>query len=399
MKIVKLSSFSTKDPKNSEEQNLSAPVEKSKRKNILNAGDVITVDLGTIVDLKRIDAHIRDIFNVKKHTFDQKQEALSSGVDLVPLDSREEVLNIRYLQSLMTEVEKLEEELSSFENYFNLAPQFLEMYSELLPENCNRVVGENDIVVKPDFEKSFITIVMQFVELAMRYTPKIKIINKSTTIDRCSCGGNTVIVDGTVFCISCSSKVKTKEYGASGASTGSEYHRLETFEDGLDYIQGRSKKPVPTQVYEAISHYCEMYSVNEEQLTKDEIISILKKSKLSEFYKSINLIRFTIQGRKLPSYEHIRATLLERHRLIEGEYIQIREEQGRNNFLNVYFVIRACIQMEGQPLNPDDFIVLTTVDALKDHNRIMHIICGRIKERQKDDKTIKGRWDFVSILN
>jgi hypothetical protein len=79
--------------------------------------------------------------------------------------------------------------------------------------------------------------------------------------------------------------------------------------------------------------------------------------------------------------------------------MEIRTEQGRNNFLNVYFVIRACIQMEGQPLDPDDFIVLTTVEALKDHNRIMHIICDRIKERQKGDKSIKGSWDFVSITN
>jgi hypothetical protein len=240
---------------------------------------------------------------------------------------------------------------------------------------------------------------MGFIELAMRYSAKIKVLNKSSSIDKCSCGGSTLIVDGTAFCSNCSSKVKTKEYGSSGSTTGSEYHRLETFEDALDHVQGKSRKPIPPHVYEAIGDYCKKFGVNEESLTKEEIISILKKERLSEFYKSINLIRHTIQGRKLPCYEHIRGVLVERHRLIEMEYMQIREEQGRSNFLNVYFVIRACIQMEGQPLEPDDFIVLTTVEALKDHNRIMHIICGRIRAKQKVDKLIRGNWDFVSITN
>lgn len=399
MKIVKLSSFSTGDPKKISNTNPSNDVKGSKRKNTFNHADVITVDFTRIVDLNHIDAHIRDVFNNKKDAFVKKQQALSSISNLVPASTREEVLNERYLESLMIEVKKLETELDAFTPYFELAPQFLDLYKELLPENCTRMVGENDIVIESSNEKSFVTIVMQFVELAMRYTAKIKVVNKSATIDRCSCGGSTVIVDGTIFCSSCSSKVKTKEYGSSGSSSGSEYHRLETFEDGLDHIQGRSKKPIPTQVYEAISRYCDSYRVSEESLTKEEIISILKKDKLSEYYKSINLIRSTIQGRKLPSYEHIRSLLLERHRMIESEYIQIREEQGRNNFLNVYFVIRACIQMEGQPLNPDDFIVLTTVEALKDHNRIMHIICNKIKEKQLVDKTIKGNWDFISITN
>jgi len=399
MKIVKLSSFSTADSKKIENQALTSPPQRGKKKHTLNAADVITVDFTRIVDLKRIDAHIRELFEAKQKIFNKKQEVLSSTMDVTPNSVREDVLNERYLESLLVELDKLERELSAFKTYFDLAPHFIELYTQLLPENCSRVVGENDIVIEPGNEQSFVTIVMQFVELAMRYSAKIKVVNKSTSIDRCSCGGSTIIVDGTVFCSSCSSKVKTKEYGASGSTYGSEYHRLETFEDAFDHIQGRSKKPIPTQVYEAISKHCEVYRVNEESLTKEEIISILKKERLSEFYKSINLIRFTIQGRRLPSYEHIRAACLERHRLIEGEYIQIREEQGRNNFLNVYFVTRACIQMEGQPLDPEDFIVLTTVEALKDHNRIMHIICDKIKERQKTDKTIRGGWDFVSIMN
>lgn len=398
MKVVKLESFSTSNHKKSVHHNR-LENDTSKKKEVFNPTDVITVDFTRIVDLERIDAHIRSIFDVKKKLIDKKQEALSQTVTVVSTSVREEVLNERYLASLISEINKLEKEIESFNIYFNIAPQLISIYRELLPQNCTRVVGENDIVIEPANEKSFLTIVSQFVELAMRYTAKIKIINKSATIDRCSCGGSTVIVDGNIFCYSCSSKVKTSEYSASGTSFGSDYYRLETFEDALDHIQGRSKKPIPTQVYEAIGQYCKLYNVNEDSLAKEEIISILKKEKLSEFYKSINLIRHTMQGRRLPSYEHIRSLLLERHRLIESEYIQIRKDQNRSNFLNVYFVIRACIQMEAQPLDPDDFIVLTTVEALKDHNRIMHIICDRIKEKQKDDKTIKGNWHFTSITN
>jgi hypothetical protein len=398
MKIVKLSSLSSGEPKKSgHAHSQEAPkVVKTKK---LDNNDVFTVDFTTIVDLKRIDRHIKEIFDAKKKAFEYKQEALTRSSEVNPTDIKERVLFESYLNSLLNEIQNLEKELSSFDEYFELAPQFLASYTELLPENRSRAVGENDIVVDPTNHKSFLTIAMGFIELAMRYSAKIKVLNKSSSIDKCSCGGSTLIVDGTAFCSNCSSKVKTKEYGSSGSTTGSEYHRLETFEDALDHVQGKSRKPIPPHVYEAIGDYCKKFGVNEESLTKEEIISILKKERLSEFYKSINLIRHTIQGRKLPCYEHIRGVLVERHRLIEMEYMQIREEQGRSNFLNVYFVIRACIQMEGQPLEPDDFIVLTTVEALKDHNRIMHIICGRIRAKQKVDKLIRGNWDFVSITN
>lgn len=398
MKVVKLSSFAKSGSKPIPTGVVPDNKSKPKKKG-LNNTDVITVDFTTIVDLNRIDAHVRNIFEIKKKTLESKQQTLMSSGETLENQDSEDVLYTRYLASLFDEIEKLESEILAFDEYFNIAPQFLELYESLLPSNRTKTVGENDIVVDFAHEKPFLSIVTQFIELAMRYTAKIKVVNKTFTVEKCTCGGSTMMVDGTIFCVSCGIKVKSQDQHNGYQSSGSEYHRLETFEDGLDHICGHSRKPIPPHVYESITKHCELFGVSEENLTKQEIIGILRKAKLSEFYKSINLIRHTIQDRKLPCYDHIRSVLLERHRLIENEYMEIRTQQGRNNFLNVYFVIRACIQMEGQPLDPDDFIVLTTVEALKDHNRIMHIICDRIKERQKGDKSIKGSWDFVSIMN
>lgn len=401
MRTVSLSSFGHGAPKGPSQREIMKTMETPKTNKVqsLDFHDVISVDLTSTVDLGRIDHHIQAIFKSKMAELEEMKIQLDRAAKATAGSETEEIINTNTLLAILKTIENLEEELCSFEEYFETSPEFLKLYEELAPKKTTRVVGESEIVVDPEKAPGFAMIVSTFLDLAMKFTTKIKIINRSSTVDKCECGGTPIVVDGTPYCSSCNKHVKIKDSSYSGNASGSQYIRMDTFEDAMDEIQGRRKKPIDPSVYEAIKKYSIKYGVSEKDLTKSEILDILKKAKLSEYYKAINLIRHTIQDRPLPCFEDIRTKLRERHRILESQYVSIQHQIGRSNFLNVYFVLRAALQMEGFPVDPEDFISLATEDALKEHNNIMHLLCDNIRKQQKSDSSIQGKWDFVSIMN
>lgn len=398
MRTVSLSSLAKGrivETKVEEDQTLKVP----KKKNVIDQNEVIAVDLDGIVDLERIHSHVESIFGSKMKEMRQKKDLLKKLSQLKTETAQEAQINASSFDAISKDFIALRDEVISFENYFKLATYYLEIYKKFIPENNTRSVGENNITIDPENADTFSAIVTEFLQLAMKFTTSVKIVNKSVSIDKCDCGGSPVVLDGVPYCSSCNQRIKTKDASTSSTSSGSQYYRSDTMNEAMDEVQGRRKEPIPPIVYDAISAFCTTLDFSEENLSREEIIDILRKAKLNDYYKSVNLIRHVIQGRRLICFEHLRSKLIERHRLTETEFIAIRDEEGRSNFLNVYFTLRAFLQMEDFPIDPEDFPTLVTTDALKEQNRIMHILCARIREKQRNDDSIRGNWNFVSILN
>jgi hypothetical protein len=388
MKLISLSKFGTAQSSTSKEQ---APTKYQAAHEV----ECIPVDLTALVDLRKLHEHVLHTFNAKKARYEEKQDLL---FDEPPPCKGEldQVIARNSRAALLREVTKEEEELERFGEYFEAAKLLLERYGKFV-RNTSRAVGEQDKSIDPAHEKEFSILVIEFVKLAMNFTTSIKIVSRSTSSSQCECGGVISTVNGMAQCSSCQVIMKTKEAGLSQASGGSEYCRTEVFAETLDEIQGKRKKAIAPEVYEIIHHFCDSRSIDVGALSRKEVMEILKRAKLNEYYKSINLIMHVLQGSPLPNFENLREALIGRHRLIEQEYFQIRTDEGRDNFLRTQFVARACLQMEKYPINPDHFTQLSTPEAQYDHNRIMKIICERIKEKQKTDASIRGSWDFEPI--
>lgn len=360
--------------------------------------DTIVVDLDTIVDLQRVDRHVTSLF---EELAGQLQTKSTQYVDLMAADfetMEEEVLAETHKMSLSEDIEMLSAKLKDYPMYFQDAKPLLEKYKELMPDKSKRVVGEDDTGIPIRDYDVFQYVVREFIRIAMKFSPQIKLVMHNISIENCVCGGVPYVVDNTSICPLCQKEIKLKE-GTLGNSKGgrSDYYRSETFEEYFDEAQGRRKKPIPPEVYQTITSHCAKYKIDEKTLSKSDVFRILKHYKLSDFYKSINLICHVLLETPLPAIQEYRQRCLERHRLIEQEYMELRESENRSNFLYAWYVLRACLHMEGYEAKREDFITLTTREAALEHNRFMIRICERIREKQKNDSTIKGNWQFDGL--
>lgn len=361
---------------------------------VSTTAETIIVDPSGSVDLNRIDRHVTALFQDMEERQRQQMSSLVALMCAEHATVEEYVMAESYRMRLDADIDVLEKQLKFFPEYVEKSKPLLEKYRELMPNGTRRTLGDEHSVVDAQDHQMFQDVVFEFIRIASQFSPHIKVVSNNIAVQNCSCGGIPYIVDSTSICPQCSKETKLREGTLTFAKGArSDPGRGETFGEYFDEAQGRRKKPIPPSVYQAIETHRKTYSI-QGQLTKSDILRILKKNKMSDYYKSINLIMHVLNGTPLPDIQKYRQRCLERHALIEQEYTEIRREEGRNNFLYAWFVLKVCLFLEGYPIREDEFISLTTRDATIEHNRIMINICNRIRERQKTDATIIGNWDF-----
>jgi len=365
---------------------------------LVDKRDIFVVDLSSHVDLNRLDRHVRSLYeNLLKRLDEITDQHLNLlGTDL---ETEEEmVLAENHRISLEAEISQLEFQLGNYERYFEDSKPLLDVFDALVPQKTCRVVGGDETFVSNENHDEFRYVITEFVKIAMRFSKQIKVVTRNISIEDCHCGSTPFISDNKVICPGCGKESKLKESSFSSTkSAKSDYYRSETFEEYFDEAQGRRKKPIPPEIYQAIQTHCNKYSIQVAKLSKSDIFGILKTYKFSEYYKSLNLICHVLIGSPLPDIQQYRQACLERHRLIEQEYMEMRKTENRSNFLYAWYVLRVCLYLEGYDAKAEDFATLTTREAAIDHNSFMIKICARIREKQKTDSSIKGNWEFDGL--
>jgi hypothetical protein len=123
----------------------------------------------------------------------------------------------------------------------------------------------------------------------------------------------------------------------------------------------------------------------------------LHQYKMNNYYKSINLIHHLLTKQPLPDIRKYRKALVERHPKIKQFHNELKVHEQRTNFLNVGYVLRASLIMEGHIGNAEDFVSLSTRDALVSSDRLMIKICQRIKATMTEDELKYQSWDFHGL--
>lgn len=385
VKRLNLSDFGTVKPK---ENFIYKPVKKinEEKPKKRSDNDFIEVDFESSIDIKMIDHHIREILHNLEKRYDEKIEELNSIEEYD--DMTEEEIMIMELDShrIMEELEQMQAEIDNFQDYVQTADQILNIYENYLQS----LFGNNDINITVKM------LAMEFINLAMKFTDKIKIVTNYTSVKKCSCGDVMVTAGKQYMCPTCDAQIDIKIEKNSSGGSKYEYYRSENFEEYFEEYQGRRKTVIPPEVYEKIFTHCNKLSIEPKTLKKKDLLRIMKKYKLSEYYKSINLVSHVVCGTPLPDIQEYKQRFMERHRLVEQEYFKLRDEEGRNNFMSAWFVLKAFLTMEDYHFESDDYLQLAE-DALNRQNKFMAKICKNIKERQLTDKSITGNWDFVPI--
>lgn len=393
-KVFSLTDFGSK--KGSDEAKV--PVKKPAASNADVVSGMIIVDPTKDIDIDRIHEHVMRLYDKVCDEIKVAEQELRKLQKVVFTSIEERVMSESKILALELKIRQLEDEADKYEDYEEEAIRLIAEYLKMIPADRERVVGTEEVIIDSSLYSDFRCVVSEFISLAQQFATDIYIISQQTNVDKCrKCHGNQVLVGSKIHCSACGHVTNLKEGSGSANTVKNEYYRADTFEEHMAQYQGRQRKPIPPEVFQKIADHCKANGLEVAKLTKPQIFRILKKYKLSEYYNSLNSIAHSLTEAPLPDIRKYEKALLERHRLIEQEYMLIRDEEGRSNFLYGWYVLRAFLMMEGCKVNKEDFLTLTTRDALVDHDKLMIQLCARIRERQLTDSNIKGNWVFKGL--
>lgn len=393
-KVFSLADFGSTKSKSAPKHEPKKPVASKPN---FDSSDVIVVDPMKRIDIDRIHEHILSLYDSIVAEMDTVRLELDRLQTVIFSSIEEQVMGENKIRAVRLKLSNLEREAKKYEDYEDQAEVLIDQYVELIPDEKQRVVGGEEDYVESEVYGEFRVIVSQFVTLAQQFATNIQIVSQQASVEKCkNCHANQVMVGTKIHCSGCGHVTNLKQ-GSAAAAMKNEYYRSDNFEEHIAQFQGRQRKPIPPEVFQTIRDHCQTHHIELSKLTKAEILRILKRYKLSDHYNSLNSIGHSLIGSPLPDIREYEKALLERHRLVEREYMSIREEEGRSNFLHGWYVLRAFLMMEGYPANKEDFLTLTTRDALVEHDKLMMQMCSRIKERQLTDTTIRGNWNFKGL--
>tara|TARA_R110001632_G_scaffold198590_1_gene320899 strand:+ start:716 stop:1885 length:1170 start_codon:yes stop_codon:yes gene_type:complete len=348
--------------------------------------DIIEVDFDEKIDIKMIHNHIMETFKELQKQLDEKELRLSFSSNTEGMTKEEKIIMEMDSMQILEDIELLEKKISDFNNYIEESTEMIDIYEKYVPEILNDKFIEETLGL----------IAKEFINLAMKFTNKIRITTQYGNVKRCHCGDIFVLAGNKYICFTCDAEISIKTESNSSNETKYDYYRSDNFEEYIDEYQGLRKNCISPEVYEIIFNHCDVHNIDPKTLKKADLLRILKKYKMPEYYKSINLISNVICETPLPDIQEYRQRLMERHRLIEEEYFHEREEAKRNNFMSAWFVLKAFLIMENYHFEKDDYLQMAE-DALNWHNKFMAKLCKNILKRQSENKSIKGNWEFSPI--
>lgn len=110
----------------------------------------------------------------------------------------------------------------------------------------------------------------------------------------------------------------------------------------IERIRGTGKVEIPQEDYDVIEKYIKRHRLDVNQITSDRMKSILKKNKMSDYYKHIPYLIHKICGRELPTFSDSEVeklcTMFEQIQNRGAKYLK-----GRKNLLNYeYSLYKLC---------------------------------------------------------
>ncbi len=170
------------------------------------------------------------------------------------------------------------------------------------------------------------------------------------------------------------------------------YNRVLHFQDCIKQYQGKQNCKVPDKVYQDLETKFNAYrilidspisTVKYSKLTKQHIIMFLKELKHVKQYENVNLIYYTLTGKR-ENISHLEQLLIEDFRELVKLYDSIhgkdkQEELDRKNFMNVQYLLFQLLKRHGHPCKFEDFSTLKTIDRKLFHDNICRNLFAKLE--------------------
>lgn len=162
------------------------------------------------------------------------------------------------------------------------------------------------------------------------------------------------------------------------------YNRVLHFQDCIKQYQGKQNCRIPASVYQDLDQKFSAYrllidspvnQIKYSKITRNHIMMFLKELKYTKHYENVNLIYFTLTGKRIDDIAHLEDQLVEDFKELILLYDDLHgkdkpEELDRKNFMNVQYLLFQLLKRHGHACKIEDFTILKTVDRKLFHDTI-----------------------------
>lgn len=348
------------------------------------------------IDILTIDAEIHRNFQTKLTKISeyknklQKLETYKSTNDL----------HTRIHENVDNACKSLQKKIHDIENNQELS-FYIAQTSELLTKyrTMLSIPMKMSFIGKPiknDKEKQII--INQYLDIAKSYIEISKpqknlttsaLAKPKITCDNCPNKTQFDIIDGdTYICLNCFSQQFIFKHNSSykdsdriNINTKYIYDRRIHFRDSINQFQGKQNSTIEDCVYQDLekqleNHYLLIGDKNTDKkeryknITKEHIMIFLKDLGYTKHYENINLIHYTLTGKKPDDIGYLEDQLIQDFDELTALYDIMFKDIDRKNFINTQFCLYNLLTRHKHPCKKEDFSILKTIDRKNFHDDI-----------------------------
>ncbi len=282
--------------------------------------------------------------------------------------------------------------------YIAQTSEILQEYKKLLsvPVKLNFMGKE----IRHDKEKqklidAYLNIAQKYKVIELPTTETFSQNSKKTnsikiTCDNCSNKKEFEIVDAdTYICSQCFSEQIVLKHASSykdsdriNINTKYTYDRKIHFRDSIMQYMGKQNSTVEKKIYDDLEREFENHyllagddkttdkKIRFKRITKEHVMMFLKDLGHTKHYENINLIHYTMTGKKPDDISHLEDKLMQDFDILTELYDKLYKNIDRKNFINTQFLLFSLLVRHKHPCKKEDFSILKTIDRKNFHDEV-----------------------------
>jgi hypothetical protein len=348
----------------------------------------------TETDILRIDSEIRAILQKDLTKIDEYKIRLEKLKKCMKVKN----LSPKIYNDLNQNYEDIKDKIRSTNSEENLqfyiieSIELLEEYKKILTIPIKMsFVGKpmTNNRVKRKIVKSYMNVARKYTSIVIQSPPGTPTIS----CDNCQNKKNFDVVNENVYiCLDCSAQRTVIKHTSSykdidriNISAKYTYDRRVHFRDTINQYQGKQNSTIDDKVYKDLKEQFRLHHILKgdknspkeirfAKITKEHIMIFLKDMSYTKHYENVNLIHYTITGKKPDDIGYIEDKLMFDFDLLTDIYDKKFKDIERKNFINTQYVLYQLLLRHKHPCKKQDFTMLKTIDRKSFHDDITSVL-------------------------